>query len=56
MMTLRPVFARLFFARVPLIFSATAITVAAMAAMTSVPEQMHPDERSEYQHPYPVLR
>jgi hypothetical protein len=56
MMALRPVFARLFSARVPLIFLATAIAVTAMAAMTSVSEQMHPDERREHQHPHPVLR
>jgi len=56
LMALRPVFARLLSACGSLIFTATTATVPAMSAVTTVAEQMHPDERREHQHPHPVLR
>jgi hypothetical protein len=60
-MALRPILARLFSARLfsvwrTFIVPATVTTVTTVTSMSSVAEQMHPDERREYQHPYPVLR
>jgi negative regulator of sigma E activity len=55
-MAVRLIRTLLILVRWPALFVTAAATAMACAAtVTAVAEQMHPDERREHQHPYPVL-